>query len=134
MFQAVVRKFREYKCMAYGHEWPTVWGEVDDAFDATAFLLLHESISCTRCGVYRTTPVQFNDAGLATRVEALVTVQATLRELPSDNILWSQSGLIFREQFDVPESGEFFDQESIALEGIALGVSSALVTSILEGF
>jgi hypothetical protein len=83
---------------------------------------------------YRTAPVRFSDAGLATRVEAVVTLQATLRELPNDNVLWSQSDLLFREQFDVPEGGEFFDQESLALEQIARGVSGALVTSILEGF
>jgi hypothetical protein len=82
---------------------------------------------------YRTAPVRFSDAGLATRVEAVVTLQATLRELPNDNILWSQGDLLFREQFDVPEGGEFFDQESLALEQIARGVSGALVTSILEG-
>jgi TolB-like protein len=83
---------------------------------------------------YRTSPVQFTTAGRATRVEAIVTLQATLRETLNDEILWSQSGLIFKEQYDVPESGEFFDQESVALDDIAEGAAGVLITSILEGF
>jgi TolB-like protein len=83
---------------------------------------------------YRTSPVQFTSAGRATRVEAFVTLQATLRETSNDEILWSQSGLIFKEQYDVPETGEFFDQESVALDDIAKGAAGVLITSILEGF
>jgi len=83
---------------------------------------------------YRTSPVQFTSAGRATRVEASVTLQATLRNTFKDEILWSQSGLIFKEQYDVPESGQFVDQESLALDDIAKGAAGVLITSILEGF
>ena len=83
---------------------------------------------------YETTPVQFTDAGRASRVEASVTVQATLRDLSADQILWSQSGLIFKGQYDVPEAGQFFDQESVALDDIARGAAEAVITSIFEGF
>ena len=83
---------------------------------------------------YRTTPVLFTAGGRATRVEAVVSIRATMRDTANDEVLWSQSGLIFKEQFDVPETGEFFDQESVALDDIARGAAGALVTSILEGF
>lgn len=83
---------------------------------------------------FRTRPVQFSQSGRATRVEALVTIQATLRERATDAVLWSQNQLVFREQFDVVEDGAFFDQETIALDDIARGAASALVTSIVEGF
>ncbi len=83
---------------------------------------------------YRTIPVQFSPAGLATRVEAIVTIQATLRDLKSDEVLWSQRDLVFHEQFEVEEGEEFFDQETVALDSIARGAAGALVTSILEGF
>ncbi len=82
----------------------------------------------------RTNPVQFNEQGRATRVETVVTLQATLRDLSNDQVLWSQSGLLFRDQYDVPATeSEFFDRETIALEEIARGAAIALVTSILEG-
>jgi len=83
---------------------------------------------------YRTSPVQFTSGGRATRVEAVVEIQATMRDTSTDEVLWSQGGLIFREQFDVPEAGEFFDQETLALDEIAEGVAGALVTAILEDF
>lgn len=83
---------------------------------------------------YQTNAVQFTTTGRATRVEAVVRIQATLRDRADDKVLWSQSGLIFREQFDVPASGEFFDQETIALDEIAKGAADALINSIFEGF
>jgi TolB-like protein len=83
---------------------------------------------------FRTNPVQFNDQGRATRVETVVILEATLRDLANDQILWSQADLIFREQYDVPATeSEFFDRETIALDEIARGAAIALVTSILEG-
>jgi TolB-like protein len=83
---------------------------------------------------YETTPVQFTDAGRASRVEASVTVQASLRDRSNDEILWSQSGLIFRGQYNVPEAGQFFDQESVSMDEIARGAAEAVITSIFEGF
>ena len=84
---------------------------------------------------FRTNPVQFNEQGRATRVETVVTLEATLRDLHSGQILWNQNGLLFREQYDVPETEDnFFDLETVALEEIARGAAGALVSSILEGF
>ena len=64
----------------------------------------------------------------------IVTLEATLRDLSSDTVLWSQSGLIFREQYDVKSAEDISDQEIVALDEIARGAAGALVTSILEGF
>lgn len=82
---------------------------------------------------YRTTPVQFGSSGRQNRTEAIVTLQATLRDTTNDTVLWSQSGLVFKEQFDVVESGAFFDQETVALDDIARGAAEVLVTSMVEG-
>jgi len=94
---------------------------------------------------YQTTAVQFNEAGRATRIEAVVQMQALLRETAGDEVLWSQAGLVFRQQFPVPDSSEgfeggtageggFFDRESVALDEIARGAAQTLVNSIFEGF
>ncbi len=84
---------------------------------------------------FRTDPVQFNPEGRATRVETVVSLRATLRDRQTDQILWSQDGLLFREQWEIPETeSEFFDQETLALGRIAEGAASTLVNSILEGF
>jgi len=83
---------------------------------------------------YRTEPVEFNAEGRATQMLAIVTIQATFRDLSNDEVLWSQSGLNFRDQFEVPQVGEFFDQETLAIERIAVEAGGALVSSLLEGF
>lgn len=84
---------------------------------------------------FRTNPVQFSEDGRATRVETVVLIQATLREVRSDQVLWQQANLPFREQYDVPESvTDLTDTETLALEEIARGAAGALVSSILEGF
>lgn len=82
---------------------------------------------------YMTVPVLFSASGRTTRREAVGAIQATLRDTANDEVLWSQSDLIFREQFDVPEEGEFFDEETLALDDIANQAAGTLVTSILEG-
>jgi hypothetical protein len=86
---------------------------------------------------YRTQAVEFGADARASRIEAVVTLQATLRERASDAVLWSQDGLVFREQFDVEATGQesvFLEEESVALDEIARGAAGLLVTSILEGF
>ncbi len=92
---------------------------------------------------FRTNPVQFNAQGRATRVETVVIIQATLRDRGNDQILWSQSDLLFRSQYDVHDTStvavaggtsQFFDQETLALDDIARGAAGLVVNSILEGF
>jgi len=83
---------------------------------------------------YQTRSVEFASNGRATRIETEVLLQATLRNRSNDEVLWSQTGLIFKEQFDVPPTGEFFDQETLALDDIARGAAEVLVSSIVEGF
>jgi TolB-like protein len=80
---------------------------------------------------YRSTPVQLNAQGRATRLETVVTLQATLRDVSSETVLWSQSGLVFREQYDV--QAEVLE-ENLALDQIAQGAAAALVNSMFEGF
>jgi TolB-like protein len=80
---------------------------------------------------YRSTPVQLNLQGRATRLETVVTLQASLRDLSSETVLWSQSGLVFREQYDVQDE---VLEENLALDQIAQGAAAALVNSMFEGF
>ena len=84
---------------------------------------------------FRTTPVQFNAQGRATRLETTVVLRASLRDLKSGAILWSQSSLVFRDQYDVQQSDvNYFDLETFALDDLAKGAAQTLVNSITEGF
>jgi outer membrane lipopolysaccharide assembly protein LptE/RlpB len=93
---------------------------------ATADALLEGAITD-----YRSNPVQLDAQGRATRMETVVTLEATLRDLSSEKVLWAQSGLVFREQYDVQQEVR---DETIALELIARGAAGALVSSMFEGF
>jgi TolB-like protein len=84
---------------------------------------------------FRTTPVQFNAEGRATRLETTVVLRASLRDLASGEILWSQANLLFRDQYDVQqEEANYFDLETTALDALAKGAAETLVNSITEGF
>lgn len=83
---------------------------------------------------WSTLPVEFSDAGRAVRLETTVTMQATVRKGATDEVLWSQSRLVFREQYNVSDDRTFFDEETLALDVIARGAAATLVTSLVEGF
>ena len=84
---------------------------------------------------FRTSPVQFNSEGRATRLESTVVLRASVRDLASGEILWSQANLMFRDQYDVQqEQVDYFDEETLALETLARGAARTLVNSITEGF
>jgi TolB-like protein len=84
---------------------------------------------------FRTTPVQFNAEGRATRLETAVVLRASLRDLKSGETLWSQANLLFRDQYDVQQAqADYFDLETTAMDGLARGAARTLTESITEGF
>jgi len=84
---------------------------------------------------FRTTPVQFNAQGRATRLETAVVLRSSLRNLTTGQLLWSQSNLVFRDQYDVQQTDvNYFDLETLALDTLARGAAQTLVNSITEGF
>lgn len=84
---------------------------------------------------FHTTPVQFNAQGRATRLETTVVLRASLRNLATGEVLWSQANLLFRDQYDVQqEEANYFDLETTALDELARGAAQTLVNSITEGF
>ena len=84
---------------------------------------------------FHTTPVQFSAEGRATRLETIVVLRASLRDLTSGEVLWSQANLLFRDQYDVQQQEvNYFDLETTALDALALGAARTLVDSITEGF
>lgn len=84
---------------------------------------------------FHTSPVQFNSGGRATRLESTVVLRASIRDLVTGEILWSQANLLFRDQFDVQqEQADYFDLETLALDALSRGAAQTLVNSITEGF
>jgi outer membrane lipopolysaccharide assembly protein LptE/RlpB len=84
---------------------------------------------------YNTQPVTFTPGGRFERVEVRITASIRLVQASPEEILWSQSHYVFREQYDVPESPlAEFDREIVAIDEISEDFARSVVTSILEGF
>ena len=84
---------------------------------------------------FHTSPVQFNSEGRATRLETTVVLRASIRDLASGEILWSQANLLFRDQYDVQQQQvDYFDLETLAMDALARGAAQTLVNSVTEGF
>ncbi len=64
-----------------------------------------------------------------------MVLRASVRDLITGEILWSQANLLFRDQFDVQqEQADYFDLETLALDALARGAARTLVNSLTEGF
>lgn len=87
------------------------------------------------------TPVSFNPNQLASQYALTVSVRIELRDLRGNKTLWENPGLIFRQEYEPPQSGgnpqdvsAFFGQDANALERMSSDFARTIVSSILEAF
>lgn len=83
------------------------------------------------------TPVAFNDQGRATQYQVNVRARIELvdRRGEEEKVLWKNDQYYFTEDYSVdPEAIDSFDQETRAIQEIAVRFSESLVSSVLEGF
>ena len=85
--------------------------------------------------VYLLNPVAIDAEGRATRYEIILNARAALVATADDRVLWQDDHFVFRQQYDVSQvSAGIVTEERVALDQVADGFATALVTSILEGF
>ncbi|MCM2313855.1 MAG: LPS assembly lipoprotein LptE [Thermoanaerobaculia bacterium] len=81
-------------------------------------------------------PVAFDEQGRATQYQ--ITVRASIQLLDhraEDAVLWKNDQYYFTDSYPInPESGGTFDQETQAINDIAVRFAESLVSSLLEGF
>ncbi len=83
------------------------------------------------------TPVAFNDQGTATQYQVNVRARIELvdRRGEEEQVLWKNDQYYFAEDYSVdPNSIDSFDQETRAIQVIAMRFAESLVSSVLEGF
>ena len=83
------------------------------------------------------TPVAFDEQGRATQYQVNVRAQIELVDKTGEEVkvLWKNDQYYFAEAYSVsPDSLDSFDQETRAIQDIAVRFSESLVASILEGF
>jgi len=86
------------------------------------------------------TPVAFNQQQQATRYALAMSGSVEFKDLQTNKILWSNPGMSYREEFDVPASSNtldtqaYFGQDANALDRLSNEFARALVSAILEAF
>ena len=86
-------------------------------------------------------PVGFTQQQLASRYLITLTMRVEFTDATTNQVLWSNAALTFREEYDLAtrgtaalEGATFLDQESTAFDRIASDVARTVVTAILEAF
>ncbi|MBM3779401.1 MAG: hypothetical protein FJW23_14385 [Acidimicrobiia bacterium] len=86
-------------------------------------------------------PVGFTDEQLASRYLFSLSMQVTFTDTRTGRVLWSNSSLIFREEYELAtrsnvavEGSGFLDQERTAFDRISTDVARTVITAILEAF
>ena len=81
-------------------------------------------------------PVAFNSAGRATQYQLSITANIELLDHRNeDKVLWKNDQYRFTENYQVDiTSSDSFDQESRAIQEIAVRFAESLATNLFEGF
>jgi hypothetical protein len=81
-------------------------------------------------------PIAFNQQGRATQYQVAITANIELLDHRNeDKVMWKNDQYRFTENYQVNiESTDAFDQETRAIQDIAVQFAQSLVTNLLEGF
>ena len=85
-------------------------------------------------------PASFTDQNQASRYFVNVVAKMEFRDLKTNNVLWENPSLVFREEYEATQGtnaldpNAFFGQEANALERITTEFARTVVSSILEAF
>jgi outer membrane lipopolysaccharide assembly protein LptE/RlpB len=84
---------------------------------------------------YTSVPVGIGTDGRATRYEIVIQVQAELRDVRDESVLWKDEHFLFRRQYDVdPNEATSIDRSIVAIELVSRDLARSMVAAILEGF
>jgi hypothetical protein len=85
-------------------------------------------------------PAAFSDENQASRYFVNVVARMEFKDLKTNNVLWENPSLVFREEYQATpgesatDPNAFFGQETNALERITTEFARSVVSSILEAF
>ena len=87
-------------------------------------------------------PASFTAKQQVSRYVLTLTVQIEFRDMTTNDVLWENPALVFRDEYEVASGGSgdlqsvsaFFGQRSNAVERIGSAFAETVVSSILEAF
>lgn len=95
-----------------------------------------DAVLTGRLAAFTAYPIIFDPvSGRATGVEVVVTVQVTLTERATGKVLFTRTGLEFRQRYEIASDPQtYFDESGTAVERVATDASRTIVSAILENF
>lgn len=85
-------------------------------------------------------PASFTQEQQASRYVVNVVAKVEFRDLKTDNVLWENPQLVYREEYEAAQGTDaldpnaFFGQESNAMDRISTEFAKSIVSAILEAF
>ena len=85
-------------------------------------------------------PASFTEQQQASRYVVTVVARLQFRDLKTNNVLWENPSLVFREEYEAAggtgalDPNAFFGQEANALERVSTEFARTVISSILEAF
>jgi hypothetical protein len=85
-------------------------------------------------------PASFTEQQQASRYVVTIVAKLQFRDLKTNNVLWENPSLVFREEYEAAQGtsaldpNAFFGQEANALERVATEFARTVISSILEAF
>jgi hypothetical protein len=71
----------------------------------------------------------------ATTIQAVAIIQVSMTERATGKVLFTRSGMEFRQRYEVAgDPKQYFDESGTALERVSKDVARTVVSAILEGF
>lgn len=83
---------------------------------------------------FRVYPIAFSGKATADRYNIVIVAKIILRDLVSQNVIFSNDDFVFQQEYEVPQGTDFQSVESEAIDKVAERFARNLVVTILEGF
>jgi hypothetical protein len=86
------------------------------------------------------TPVSFTTQQIASRYALTVSARIELKDLRENKVLWENSGLVFRQEYEAQtgsnaqDANAFFNHDANALDRMSTDFARTIVSAILEAF
>jgi|Deesub1362B_J571_1020462.scaffolds.fasta_scaffold01990_6 outer membrane lipopolysaccharide assembly protein LptE/RlpB len=79
-------------------------------------------------------PISFTEEGRADRYSITIIAKVTFKDLVKKKTLFTNSHYVFRDEYEITTGGDFYSEETQAIERISEKFARSVVSLIVEGF
>ncbi len=79
-------------------------------------------------------PISFTEEGRADRYSITIVAKVTFKDLIKKKVLFMNSHYVFRDEYEITSGGDFYSEETLAIERISEKFARSVVSLIVEGF